>query len=94
MSTNPAAGALSVLDHFPKIEAALITSVIAHNLKVWGLTKLDSKYHDKEDCQTFSSTRTTVEFILADTAKEYKSLNVVLVPLTEYFAILTLAAKA
>ncbi|KAJ7288817.1 hypothetical protein C8J57DRAFT_981295, partial [Mycena rebaudengoi] len=82
----------SLLDEFPDLEAAVITLVIQHELKAWDLSKLDSRYRNKEDRQTLSLGG--VQLSYTDAApRDYKSLNAIVVPLSEYFAILCMYAQ-
>jgi hypothetical protein len=66
--------------------------VIQHELKAWDLSKLDSRYRNKEDRQTLSLGG--VQLSYTDAApRDYKSLNAIVVPLSEYFAILYMYAQ-
>ncbi|KAJ7125401.1 hypothetical protein C8R44DRAFT_582610, partial [Mycena epipterygia] len=72
---------------FPDIESACITAVITHELKASDLYKLDARIKDSEPSYSLSATGTFEMNVSRH--KSYKTLNSVLFPLHNYFAILT-----
>ncbi|KII90040.1 hypothetical protein PLICRDRAFT_174840, partial [Plicaturopsis crispa FD-325 SS-3] len=79
----------TLLSLFPEVEAAVITAVIQHDLRGSDIYKLDSRYRDKTERQTLALNGTTLELSSNDSAaKDYKSLNSILIPLHTYFSIL------
>ncbi|ETW80873.1 hypothetical protein HETIRDRAFT_319169 [Heterobasidion irregulare TC 32-1] len=89
-STNPAAGASpSLLSQFPLVEAAVITAIVTHEFRSSDLYKLDPQYRDKADRRILALNGDTLELQTGDSsAKEYRSLNSVIIPLSTYFSIL------
>ncbi|KAF6744095.1 hypothetical protein DFP72DRAFT_826402 [Ephemerocybe angulata] len=85
-TTNGASTSLRSL--FPDIEAAHITSIITHDFRGSDLYKLDSRYRDKEAAFTFNGS--TGQFETSNrAAKEYKTFDMLYIPLVAYFSILS-----
>lgn len=89
-SANPAAGASSsLLSQFPQVEAAVLTAIINHEFRASDLYKLDPQYRDKADRRVLAINGDTLELQSGEaTAKEYRSVNSVIIPLGIYFSIL------
>ena len=90
VSANPAAGASSsLLSRFPMVEAAVITAIITHEFRATDLYKLDPQYRNRSERRVLALNGDTLELHSGDTtAKEYRSLTSIIVPLTVYFSIL------
>ncbi|KAJ3991045.1 hypothetical protein F5050DRAFT_1534658, partial [Lentinula boryana] len=85
----------SLLCLFPEVEVATITSIINHKFRASDLYKLDSRYRDKTERQVLSLKGEILELTTNDSAYcEYKSLNVIALPLSTYFSILMTHAEA
>jgi hypothetical protein len=95
LTGNPAAGAsISLLSSFPEVEAATITAVIQHELRGTDIYKLDSRYRDKTERQTLAFNGTSLEIASNDSAaKDYKTLNSIIIPLNTYFSILLMHSQ-
>jgi hypothetical protein len=89
ITQSPIVGASpSIRSLFPNVEVACITSVVNHEFCTSDLYKLDSQYCDKET--SFSFNGSMHEFEVSNcAAKDYKSLNSIILPLNVYFAILS-----
>ncbi|KAG6914624.1 hypothetical protein DXG01_016246 [Tephrocybe rancida] len=92
LTSNPASSVSfapsSLLSQFPDVKAACITVIIRHDLKATDLYKLDMRYHDQETSYTFN--RSTNQFKVSNhTAKNYKTPNSIIIPLTMYFRVLS-----
>lgn len=92
LSSNSTTGvSVSLLSSFPEVEAATLTAVIQHELRGSEIYKLDSRYRDKVYQKTLNFNGTNLELTTNDSAaKDYKSLNSIMIPLSTYFSILIL----
>ena len=89
-SANAAAGASSsLLSRFPMVEAAVITAIITHEFRATDLYKLDPQYCNRSERCILALNGDMLELQSGDTtAKEYRSLTSIIIPLTVYFSIL------
>ncbi|KAJ7723587.1 hypothetical protein B0H16DRAFT_1220086, partial [Mycena metata] len=84
---SPAGALPSIRALFPDVEPVCITAVLTHELKAADLYKLDARIKDLEPTYSLSATGS---FDVNNTwHKAYKTLNSIIFPLHNYFAILT-----
>ncbi|KAG6864171.1 hypothetical protein C0993_009290 [Termitomyces sp. T159_Od127] len=81
------AASLSLRSRFPDVKTAAIAAIITHEFKAADLHKLDPSNRDKETAYTFNGSTNQFE-VSHRSAKEYKTLFSVIIPLQTYFNIL------
>ncbi|KAJ7731272.1 hypothetical protein B0H16DRAFT_1243030, partial [Mycena metata] len=84
---SPAGALPSIRALFPDIEPVCITAVLTHELKAVDLYKLDACIKDLEPTYSLSSNGSFDMNVSRH--KAYKTLNTIIFPLLNYFAILT-----
>ncbi|KAL7278212.1 hypothetical protein ACG7TL_008187 [Trametes sanguinea] len=91
----PSPAGTSLIKLFPHVEASVLLEIARHEFKPSDLSKLDSKYRDRNARSVLEYDAGVGGFTIREpSAKEYPSLHSVFAPFTTYFHILTMFAAS